>query len=598
MKKFLLIFISAVFAVSAHAQFSGDGYYRVQNYSSSRYLAVIDPSGGRRGTDIDIAAVVGYGSAYVNADGTQVKYANDAERFSRVVWDPATVLYVKTVNGNSSLLDFYGQGIDTYKLTSAHLTVANSTTPGAYWAYGSAYGATLYLADNTAGRKGLADGTPICTHENGSSDLSKWNCKPINQNDGFYFGMKPTLTVGSDYYLTFYASFPFSFSGSNMHAYYVSKVDNTLGVAVYKEITDKVPESTPIFVKCASADPVNNKLTLYPPKSVSALGSTNLMKGTYFDCAKSYYHMHFVEYNPASMRILGVTNSGKLGFVKKPKEELNKLIGCDEIKKQIEQLTTLHSYNRRLRNDNPESEEHEVSMHAIFHGAPGTGKTTLCRLYASLLYKAGALSKGHVVVADRGTFVGNNFGDEEKAVHALLKAAEGGVLMIDEAYQLNPPHPHDPGKNVLPLMMPYLADESARDIAIVLCGYTELMENLLRQNEGLASRFPNRFKFPDFTVPQLLKISKLRIKRFNYHFTPKAWMLYQEIVTNLYNNRDKKSWGNAREVGNLLDKLYLHHAARCERLHVKNKRMLAITEADVKPLQSTSTPNKRSIGFK
>ena len=277
--------------------------------------------------------------------------------------------------------------------------------------------------------------------------------------------------------------------------------------------------------------------------------------------------------------------------LKKPKEELNKLIGCDEIKKQIEQLTTLHSYNRRLRNDNPESEEHEVSMHAIFHGAPGTGKTTLCRLYASLLYKAGALSKGHVVVADRGTFVGNNFGDEEKAVHALLKAAEGGVLMIDEAYQLNPPHPHDPGKNVLPLMMPYLADESARDIAIVLCGYTELMENLLRQNEGLASRFPN-------TVPQLLKISKLRIKRFNYHFTPKAWMLYKEIVTNLYNNRDKKSWGNAREVGNLLDKLYLHHAARCERLHVKNKRMLAITVADVKPLQSTSTPNKRSIGFK
>ena len=323
MKKIILFFLSTVFAVSAHAQFSGDGYYRIQNYSSNRFLAVVDPSGGRRGTDIDIAAVVGYGSAYINADGTQVKYANDAERFSRVAWDPATVLYVKTVNGNSSLLDFYGQGIDTYKLTSAHLTVANSTTPGAYWAYGSAYGATLYLADNTAGRKGLADGTPITTHENGSSDLSKWNCKPINQNDGFYFGMKPTLTVGSDYYLTFYASFPFSFSESNMHAYYVSKVDKTLGVAVYKEITDKVPESTPIFVKCASSEPVNNKLTLYPPSSVKALGSTNLLKGTYFDCAKSYYHMHFVEYNPDVMRILGVTKNGKLGFVKKPKEELS-----------------------------------------------------------------------------------------------------------------------------------------------------------------------------------------------------------------------------------------------------------------------------------
>lgn len=284
--------------------------------------------------------------------------------------------------------------------------------------------------------------------------------------------------------------------------------------------------------------------------------------------------------------------------MRKPKEMLNRLIGCEEIKKQIEQLTTLHRYNRRLLNDNPESEEHEVSMHTIFHGAPGTGKTTLCRLYASLLYEAGALSRGHVVVADRGTFVGNNFGDEEKAVHAVLKAAKGGVLMIDEAYQLNPPHPHDPGKNVLPLMMPYLADENARDIAIVLCGYTEPIEKLLSQNEGLASRFPNRFKFPDFSVPQLLKISKLRIKKYKYHFTPKAWLLYKEVVTNLYNNRDKKSWGNAREIGNLLDQIYLHHAARCERQNVKNKKMLVITVADVKPLQLTSTPKKRSIGFK
>ena len=323
MKNFLFVTLTAFFAVTAHAQFSGDGYYRVQNYSSSRYLAVIDPSGGRRGTDIDIAAVVGYGSAYVDANGTQVKYANDAERFSRVVWDPATVLYVKTVGGNASQLDFYGQGIDTYALTSAHLTVANSSTPGTYWAYGSAYGATLYLADNTSGRKGLADGTPITTHENGSSDLSKWNCKPINQNDGFYFGMKPTLTVGSDHYLTFFASFAFSFSGANMHAYYVSNVDKALGVAVYKEITDKVPENTPIFVKCSSAEPVNNKLSLIPPSTVSALKSTNMLKGTYFDCAKSYYHMHFVEYNPDVMRILGVTKSGKLGFVKKAKEEMS-----------------------------------------------------------------------------------------------------------------------------------------------------------------------------------------------------------------------------------------------------------------------------------
>lgn len=324
MKKFFFSSIMAICAATVSAQFSGNGYYRVQNYSSNRYLAVIDPSGGQRGTQVDVAAVVGYGSAYTDASGNNVKYANDAERFTRVAWDPATILYVKGVNGSSTLLDFYGQGIDTYALTSAHLTVANSSTPGTYWAYGVAYGMTLYLADNSPGRKGLADGTAITTHSNGSDDLSKWYCKPVNQNDGFYFGMKPTVSVGSDYYLSFYASFPFSFAGSGMHAYYVSQVDKTLGVAVYKEIMGNVPESTPVFVKCASAEPANNKLDLLAPSSVSELASgANLLKGTYFDCAKSFYHMHFVEYNSNTMRILGVTSNGKVGFVKKPKEELS-----------------------------------------------------------------------------------------------------------------------------------------------------------------------------------------------------------------------------------------------------------------------------------
>lgn len=324
MKKFFLLSLTALFAAPTFAQFSGDGYYRVQNYKSSRYIAVVDPSGGQRGTQIDIAAVVGYGYLYTDASGNRVKYANEAERFARVEWDPATVLYVKTVGGNASLLDFYGQGIDTYKLTSAHLTVANSSTPGTYWAYGTAYGMTLYLADNSPGRRSPLDGSSITTHSDGKDDLSKWYCRPINQNDGFYFGMKPTLSLGSDYYLSFYASFPFSFTGSNMHAYYVSKVDKSLGVAVYKEITGQVPESTPIIVKCASSEPSGNKLNLLTPSSVSALASgANLMKGTYFDCAKSFYHMHYVEYKPEVMRVLGVTADGKIGMVKKPKEELS-----------------------------------------------------------------------------------------------------------------------------------------------------------------------------------------------------------------------------------------------------------------------------------
>jgi len=284
--------------------------------------------------------------------------------------------------------------------------------------------------------------------------------------------------------------------------------------------------------------------------------------------------------------------------MEEPEEVLNNMVGCQEIREQIRQLTTLHRYNLKMREFNPDAQLHDMTLHAIFHGSPGTGKTTLCRLYASLLYKAGALSNGHVVVASRSTFLGTNFGDEEKMVYAVLEAAKGGVLMIDEAYLLNPPHPNDPGKHVLQLMMPILADENIRDIAIVLCGYSEPMEKLLSLNDGLASRFPNQFKFPDFTVPQLLDISKLRIKKFDYHFTPKAWKLYKELVTRMFDHRDMKKWGNAREMAHLLDKIYIHHANRCMSAS-DPKKMFTITVADIKPVESTLTfkPQPR-IGFR
>ena len=93
----------------------------------------------------------------------------------------------------------------------------------------------------------------------------------------------------------------------------------------------------------------------------------------------------------------------------------------------------------------PQWKQHQVSLHAIFFGRPGTGKTTVCKIYGGLLKEAGVLSKGHVVVCNRATFVGPSWGDEENAIRQAMEAAKGGVLMIDEAYLLNSAHPNDPG---------------------------------------------------------------------------------------------------------------------------------------------------------
>ena len=165
-----------------------------------------------------------------------------------------------------------------------------------------------------------------------------------------------------------------------------------------------------------------------------------------------------------------------------PREELEKLVGCADIKRRMDELVALTSYNKMMHELFPNGKQHEVSLHSVFLGRPGTGKTTVCKIFGSLLRQAGALSKGHVVVCDRGTFIGTLWGDEERSMKQVLEMAKGGVLMIDEAYLLNGKHDNDPGKLVIQLMMNILADETQRDIAIVLCGYKEQMMKMLDTN--------------------------------------------------------------------------------------------------------------------
>lgn len=287
-----------------------------------------------------------------------------------------------------------------------------------------------------------------------------------------------------------------------------------------------------------------------------------------------------------------------LPLLENPEVELDKMLGCEEIRQQIEKLTALTRYNTELKKIAPDIPPHKVSLHAIFQGAPGTGKTTLCKIYAALLHQAGALSRGHVVVANRSTFIGTRWGDEEVAVAETLKAAKGGVLMIDEAYQLVTRHPNDPGRLILQLMMPMLADEQNRDIAVVLCGYRGLMQELLDQNEGLRSRFVNVFNFPEFSVQQLLEISRRRYSQYQYHFTRQAWIRYRAIIRKGYDQRDKKTWGNARFVANLLDEVYIHHAQRITGNNITDRRQfLTITAADIKPVTLPTSTMPPKIGF-
>ncbi|MBQ9561064.1 MAG: AAA family ATPase [Prevotella sp.] len=272
--------------------------------------------------------------------------------------------------------------------------------------------------------------------------------------------------------------------------------------------------------------------------------------------------------------------------LRNPKEEMDKLVGCQDIKQRIEQLTMMSRYNRMMRTANPEGKRHELALHSIFYGRPGTGKTTVCKIMGGLLRKSGALSIGHVVVCSRKDFIGTHWGDEERVVRKAVEEAKGGVLMIDEAYQLVSENPNDPGRLVIPLLMDVLSDEKQRDIAIVLCGYKDEMKKLIDLNPGLNSRFPNVFEFKDFTIDELLEITERRVKEYGYEFTRAAWRKYRGIIEDAYKVRDANTWGNARFIANLLDKIYLNHAMRCVKKSGMDRRhLLQITPADVQPIE-------------
>ena len=279
-----------------------------------------------------------------------------------------------------------------------------------------------------------------------------------------------------------------------------------------------------------------------------------------------------------------------------PRQALERLAGCADIKARIDELVALTAFNRKLTRLMPGAKPHAVSLHSVFLGNPGTGKTTVCKIFGALLREAGALSLGHVVVCDRGSFIGTLWGDTERAVEGIVEQARGGVLMIDEAYLLHGTDDRDPARSVLPQLMTLLADESRRDIAVVLCGYREPMLKLLETNPGLDSRFPNRFDFPDFTPEQLEQITLSRVDEYGYTFTAAAWEKYRRQLAEAWRRRDPRSWGNARAVANMLERIYVRHAKRCLPDEFDEPEMLlAIIEDDI-PALELPRPQRR-IGF-
>lgn len=231
---------------------------------------------------------------------------------------------------------------------------------------------------------------------------------------------------------------------------------------------------------------------------------------------------------------------------------LDHLTGLRSVK---EKLTV---YERVVRFNKMRSERGLPSttspLHAMFLGSPGTGKTTVAKMMGMMLHRAGMLSKGHVVVRERATLLGQNYNSEaEKTIEAIEKA-QGGILFIDEAYQLyQPSDPRDPGKFVIETLLTALADDSNRDWMLVLAGYSDQMKRMFDMNPGFKSRIPdsNIYVFDDFTESELMEIAEKYLKRNNYTLSDDARLALTARLNTDYAQRDK-TFGNARHVINMI----------------------------------------------
>lgn len=260
-------------------------------------------------------------------------------------------------------------------------------------------------------------------------------------------------------------------------------------------------------------------------------------------------------------------------------DELNQLVGLDNVKEEVRSLVNLIKV-RRMREEY-KLPAMDMSYHMVFTGNPGTGKTTVARLVARIYRELGILSEGQLIETDRSRLVAGYVGQTAINVREVVEQAIGGVLFIDEAYALvSPDTTNDYGSEAVDTLVKMMEDHRD-DLVVIVAGYREEMEQFLRSNTGLISRFNKFITFEDYSEQQLLEILTVMAER--------AGMVVEDTAVKklgLYlasmNEQERRDFGNARGVRNVFERMIVNQANRIVLLEEPTKeQLITLTAQDV-----------------
>lgn len=237
--------------------------------------------------------------------------------------------------------------------------------------------------------------------------------------------------------------------------------------------------------------------------------------------------------------------------LKEIEEELSALIGMDEMKKTIKEIYAWIYVNKKREEAGLKAGKQV--LHMMFKGNPGTGKTTVARLIGKLFQKMNVLSKGHLIEAERADLVGEYIGHTAQKTRDLIKKAMGGILFVDEAYSLGRGGEKDFGKEAIDTMVKHMEDKQ-HDFILILAGYSREMEQFLRLNPGLHSRFPLVIDFPDYSIDQLMEIGGKMLEEKEYTFSHEAEKKIREHLFWVKNSPTIASFSNGRYMRNIIEK--------------------------------------------